>query len=521
MKRVLIIFLLFLTLISCQKTPGRFIVDVDFPALLKTEVESGEKSYFTVAKLLNCKGAEDTECSEKSIDAVESGKLINSLSDITLTWNELTYDKNKRLYVEFNEFVDGKTVHIYSGNSPLFNLESGKTTKIKEFFWQDGKRDILNEFTQSFTFNISPPDLYIENRNPKTEYYFKTVLSECDESDCNETFSIKYKKVDFDNLTVDFVGIENPENVKAQVYITTSTKDEDCPELEGTLNLLSGQTTEDNTTLNFSPCKLFRNTELRQCVRVALGKYDNTLPISYEELQSLKILDCENRHVQKIEGIEVLQNLEALDLNANRIYTIDELRYLTKITVLVVGSNHILDFTPIENLDLTFFSAGKNYNKSVQVLQNFKNLTGLVIESNYISDFSFLKNLTKLKRLNIERQSVDEIDIDAIQYLENLEELYINQNRIKDFLPISSLKKLKWLFAEDVQLKDPSFLKELDAIKQLHLANNEISDPTFLDDMQELYYVDLDSNCFDDVSVSNKPKFFYHTGKNPACTNSK
>lgn len=515
MKFLIINIFLFFLFSSCQETPGTFTVDSQFPEVVKNEINSGEKNYFIVAKMLNCKSSEDKECSEKAVEAIESGKLLKNTEELDLSWKDLTYGKNKRLYLELNEFVDGKTVHIYTGNSPLFNFEVGKTSRIKEFYWQNGKRDILLKQPSSFSFNVSLPGFYKENLDSKKTYYFKTVLGKCIEDNCTDIFSTKYKEVNFENLIVDFVGIENPEQIQTLISITTSLKEEDCPELEHSFKL---PVEEPTVPLSFSSCKLFRNTELRQCVRVALGKYDNTLPISYDELLSLKKLGCERRYIQKIEGIEVLQNLEVLDLNANRIYTIDELRYLTKLTTLIVGSNHILDFSPLQNLDLSFFSAGLNYNNDVQILQNLKNLKGLVLEANYITDFSFLKDLTKLERLNIKSQSVAEIDIDAIKHLENLKELYISKNRIKDFSPIKELSNLTHLFAEDVVLKDGSFLKDLPKLKYLHLSNNEITDPSFLEDIPNIYYVDMDSNCFDEGNLTKRPKFFYHTGRNPICS---
>ena len=75
---------------------------------------------------------------------------------------------------------------------------------------------------------------------------------------------------------------------------------------------------------------------------------------------------------------------------------------------------------------------------------DLENITELYLENNNISDISCLSNFSNLEILSIENNHIS--DISALSGLSNLKLLDIINNRISDISCLSNLSKLKSLF---------------------------------------------------------------------------
>ena len=117
------------------------------------------------------------------------------------------------------------------------------------------------------------------------------------------------------------------------------------------------------------------------------------------------------------------------------------------ITRLNLGENKLTDISGIKlfkNLEILFLFDNKI--KDISVLKYLKNIKGLYIHSNELTDISVLKYLKLLQTLDISYTGIK--DISVIQYLTDLEILDIGKLNLESnqIQYINSLKNLKELY---------------------------------------------------------------------------
>ena len=112
----------------------------------------------------------------------------------------------------------------------------------------------------------------------------------------------------------------------------------------------------------------------------------------------------------------------------------------------------------------------------------------------YLTDISPLKDLTKLKKLVLKNNKIE--DLSAIGNLTNLEELDLYGNRgIKSINGFENLKKLKKLLLNrTVGITDISPLKECKDLEELSIQNNKVSSIEALKDHEKLTLLDISGN---------------------------
>lgn len=269
-------------------------------------------------------------------------------------------------------------------------------------------------------------------------------------------------------------------------------------------------------TLNFSiesdtknTIVLFKDKNLEQLVRENINKPSGDI-YSYD-VEKIKELDCTNKGIEDISGLEYLKNLEKLNLTYNKISDITPLSKLTNIKELTLRNDNIGDLEALSNLiNLEKLDIG-NYRESafwntysdisslyklsklkelnltytdvddIDVVKNFKDLNTFIyrIFNSRVTDISALKDLIELKYLDLEYVNVSNIDqlsgLKNLTYL-NLNSTLDNSEKINDITMLKDMTSLTELYLNSSDVKDISALTNAVNMEKLDLSNNDVSD---------------------------------------------
>ncbi|RGO15848.1 LPXTG cell wall anchor domain-containing protein [Bacillus cereus] len=114
------------------------------------------------------------------------------------------------------------------------------------------------------------------------------------------------------------------------------------------------------------------------------------------------------------------------------------------------------------------------------------------------------EDLLKVKSLIVvEAKSKGIKDVSGLEYMTNLENLTLEEVKLKNIKFISDLRQLKSVSITYGELEDIGPLAELEHIESLSLRNNKISDLSPLSQMKKIKLLDLNSNYIKDI----KPLF--------------
>lgn len=142
---------------------------------------------------------------------------------------------------------------------------------------------------------------------------------------------------------------------------------------------------------------------------------------------------------------------------------------------------------------------------NISVLQYLVNLEILYLGDNQISDISALSNLTNLKILGLSHNPIT--DISALSNLINLEKLQLSSlSEVSDISALANLTNVVELNLSNNQISDISALSDMTDLKYLYLYNNQISDISALSNLTSLEFISLMNNPITDYSpVSHVP----------------
>ena len=170
----------------------------------------------------------------------------------------------------------------------------------------------------------------------------------------------------------------------------------------------------------------FDDPALEACVREA---FDNAPgPIYAHVLAPVDHLECQDRGIQSLKGLEAMTGLTDLSLYENEIVDITPLRDLTHLESLQLGNNNIEDITP---------------------LQNLVSLRRLGLEDNRIAWLGPLSNLTGLQWLNLDNNQITNAELEPLDVLTSLRWLTLEHN------PLTSLGSISDVTAGEVDLYSP------------------------------------------------------------------
>ena len=193
--------------------------------------------------------------------------------------------------------------------------------------------------------------------------------------------------------------------------------------------------------------------------------YKDGQKITEKKMSQLKGLDC---------------NLNFTQSRSGGIKSLEGLEYAVNMTILDLTGNEVIDLTPLKKC------------KNLETLELDAQYS--IKSGQYLTDISPLKGLTKLKKLVLKNNKIE--DLSAIGNLTNLEELDLYGNRgIKSINGFENLKKLKKLLLNRTGgITDISPLKECKDLEELSIQYNKVSSIEALKDHEKLTLLDISGN---------------------------
>lgn len=211
-------------------------------------------------------------------------------------------------------------------------------------------------------------------------------------------------------------------------------------------------------------------------------------------------LNLQDNGLSDLSFLQNLNTLTHLTLAANRITDLQALSALTKLEFLDLGSNLIEDITPISTLG-NLKSLRLDHNEISQLPRlGSDQLLELWLYNNRIKDVSNLKWLKNLGSLNISHNQLR--DIKAIKSLPSIEHLNLAKNHLSDISDLKVFKRLNSLNLGGNELTDISNLRSI-AVEDLDLSNNKIFDLTPL-------YFSLKERKISSLNAFNNPLLYPH-----------
>ncbi|WP_039866482.1 cell wall-binding repeat-containing protein [Peptostreptococcus anaerobius] len=198
--------------------------------------------------------------------------------------------------------------------------------------------------------------------------------------------------------------------------------------------------------------------------------YKDGQKITEKKMSQLKGLDCNLNFTQSRRG--GIKSLEGLE-------------YAVNMTILDLTGNEVIDLTPLKKCkNLETLELDDQY-----LAKSEQNPT-----DKYLTDISPLKGLTKLKKLVLKNNKIE--NLSAIGSLTELEELDLYGNKgIKSINGFENLKKLKKLLLNRTgEITDISPLKECKDLEELSIQYNKVSSIEALKDHEKLTLLDISGN---------------------------
>lgn len=256
---------------------------------------------------------------------------------------------------------------------------------------------------------------------------------------------------------------------------------------------------------------------LRACLEGYVGS-----PITDEAAANApSYINCSNRDIADLEGIQYFTPVSTLNLDRNRITDLTPLGGLIALQQVFLYDSQVADLTPLMGLSrLHNLEVGSNHVSDLSPLAGMTSLERLDIGSNQASDLSPLADLTSLERLNIHNNGVSDLsplagmaslgrldaysnsitDLSPLAGATLLWSLDVSSNQISDLSPLAGLTSLNNLTASFNQVEDVEPLKGLTKLGGLELSNNHIADISPLAELTNLQSLGLSRNQILDVS---------------------
>ncbi|MGN4484728.1 leucine-rich repeat domain-containing protein [Bacillus cereus group sp. MYBK5-1] len=219
--------------------------------------------------------------------------------------------------------------------------------------------------------------------------------------------------------------------------------------------------------IQFEVGELGKRYNMRMHIYISTMAYDNKYQVQFE-VNTLN-LDKDVPEAQKenkedkvdqqdanvIVDKQLQRHINKYNLNRENLYT-----PITKEDLLKVKS-------------LIVVEAKSKGIKDVSGLEYMTNLENLTLEEVKLKNIKFISDLRQLKSLSITYGELE--DIGPLAKLEHIEFLTLRNNKISDLGPLSQMKKIKMLDLNSNYIKDIKPLFTVKSLRTLTVANNQIS----------------------------------------------
>jgi len=177
---------------------------------------------------------------------------------------------------------------------------------------------------------------------------------------------------------------------------------------------------------------------------------------------------------------------------------------------VIIGGRQVSTSLPVLHLNRLGLD-----DDDIAALQYMENLIRLELTDNNITDLTPLTGLTSLTTLHIDRNQIN--DLTPLASLTNLTWLFMGGNQVTNFEPLFGLENLTWLNLASSGISDIEQLAELTSLTRLILHVNEISDISPLSNLTNLNSLWLSSNQISDISplagLTNLQDLSLHTNQ--------
>ncbi|EKB5971223.1 InlB B-repeat-containing protein [Listeria monocytogenes] len=137
--------------------------------------------------------------------------------------------------------------------------------------------------------------------------------------------------------------------------------------------------------------------------------------------------------------------------------------------------------------------------KDLEGVQYLNNISNLFVYYNEITDISVISELSNLKYVYLDENPIN--DLSPLSDLTNLEELSLGATQISDISVLSNLTNLTGLSLHDNQLNNLDALSSLQNLKLLNLEETQTSDISALSGLTNLKTLYLGFNQISDISA--------------------
>lgn len=179
-----------------------------------------------------------------------------------------------------------------------------------------------------------------------------------------------------------------------------------------------------------------------------------------------------------------------------------------------------VDHPPLIPSELRLFTSLKKITiyprvMDVSILQYLENLESVFISGSFVTDISFASKLHNLQKLQIGSSMIK--NIFPLKDLVNLKVLHLQRSQIEDISSLENLCLLEELFLEGNKIREVASLTGLVALQKLSLDGNEISETGPLKNLVNLKVLSLNRNRISDISfVQFLPKIVsFYVQENP------
>lgn len=225
--------------------------------------------------------------------------------------------------------------------------------------------------------------------------------------------------------------------------------------------------------------------------------------------------------IESLQGLEYAKNLDCLVVTERNLDDIQALKGLSNLKILYLGSNNIYDLSPLSELrSLGFLNLEYNQFANLHRIENLSNLMVLDLTGcENIPDFSSIARLINLEFLNISHTHFENLPIlqhmdnlldlrlndvgikdystlGQLPYQENIENLQLSGNNIRDISFLSNFSGLMGLNIDQTLIEDISTLSELTNLTHLGMLENNISDISPLADLVNLQVLEIDADTY-------------------------
>jgi internalin A len=224
-------------------------------------------------------------------------------------------------------------------------------------------------------------------------------------------------------------------------------------------------------------------------------------PLKY--LTNLVDLNLSHNQISDITPLANLTNLRELYLDYNEIRDVSALSLLTNLNYLNLSNNKITDiYALVDAVNLVCLNVSDNWIEDITPISTMPQLTDFFAANNRLSSlYKFVfKNSVILERVVLSGNQIS--DVTPLQYLSNLQILYLNHNLIQLVTNLAVLTNLLDLDLSNNKVLDIMPLSALTGLIRANLHENKIERlPKSVIELPDLAEITLTGNLIDTVDA--------------------